>query len=104
MQRLLLTRASVNGLIENIQNLDNVASSLSSAVSEVKSIQAPVIEMREQRQKFNEAVSELIEDKTEEEADRKDKSQSPTIPRSSLSPHHYMVLYRTAITLFCTND
>ncbi|MFB2978032.1 hypothetical protein [Microseira sp. BLCC-F43] len=43
-------------MIQEIQNIDDVASSLSCAVSEVKSIQDTVIEMREPRQKFNQAV------------------------------------------------
>ena len=69
----------LNGMIQGIQNIDDTASSLSSAVSEVKSIQDTVIEMREQRQKFNEAVNELVTGKTETETETKAKSQSPTI-------------------------
>jgi ABC-type transporter Mla subunit MlaD len=81
-------QTKLNGMIQGIQNIEDVASSLSSAVSEVKSIQDTVIEMREQRQKFNEAVSELVSGKTEAEADSKAKSQSPTIQPSDLRPDH----------------
>ena len=69
----------LNGMIQGIQNIDDTASSLSSAVSEVKSIQDTVIEMREQRQKFNEAVDELVTGKSNEESNKKDKSQSPPV-------------------------
>ncbi|MFB2977407.1 hypothetical protein [Microseira sp. BLCC-F43] len=79
-------QTKLNGMIQGIQNIEDVASSLSSAVSEVKSIQDTVIEMREQRQKFNEAVRELVSGKTEAEADSKAKYQSPTIQSSELKP------------------
>jgi hypothetical protein len=75
-------QTKLNGMIQGIQGIDDAASSLSSAVSEVKSIQDTVIEMREQRQKFNEAVNELVTGK----ADAKTKSQSTTIQPSDLKP------------------
>jgi hypothetical protein len=70
----------------NSEYTDEAASSLSSAVSEVKNIQYTVIEMREQRQKFNQAVADLFGNKTETEADKKAKSQSTTIQPSDLKP------------------
>jgi len=79
-------QTKLNGMIQGIQNIDDAASSLSSAVSEVKSIQDTVIEMGEQRQKFTEAVNELVTGKTETEADSQTKSQSTTIQPSDLKP------------------
>lgn len=72
-------QTKLNGMIQEIQNIDDVASSLSCAVSEVKSIQDTVIEMREPRQKFNQAVYELVTGKSSEESDKKTKSQTFTI-------------------------
>ncbi|MFB2976862.1 hypothetical protein [Microseira sp. BLCC-F43] len=52
--------------------------------AEVKNLQDTVSEMREQRQKFNQAVADLVGSKTEIEADKKAKYQKTTSLPSDL--------------------
>ena len=52
----------------------------------MKNLQDTVSEMREQRQKFNQAVADLVGSKTEIEADKKAKYQKTTSLPSDLKP------------------
>lgn len=80
-------QTALNRMTAGLEGLNEAASGLSGAVSDVRNIQTTVIEIRKQKEEFDNAVSGLINDKTSTSSAAKDASKGASIPPSAeISP------------------
>jgi prefoldin subunit 5 len=84
MNSAVARHTRLNQMISGVQSVDDTASALEGAVSEVKSGQDTINELKEQRQKLNEAITQLSNDKNTEQTTAKQESNSPTIQPTDL--------------------
>lgn len=84
MNSAVARHTRLNQMIAGVQSVDDTAGALEGAVSEVKSGQDTIKELKEQRQKLNEAITQLSNDKNTEQTTAKQESSSPTIQPTDL--------------------